>query len=153
MGLKSLFLQNKIADFSCTKCYSFISRKIFKTHAFSRWMKKAALTDADLCAAVIEMSQGLIDADLGGHIVKKRVAQRGQGKRGSTRTIVATKTAERWFFIYGFNKNERANIGRSELKALQEVAKTLLEFNEAQLAIAMAAGQILEVYEDGNTKT
>jgi DNA-binding transcriptional regulator YiaG len=41
------------------------------------------------------MAGGLIDADLGGHVVKKRVALPGQGKRGGARTIVATKLAER----------------------------------------------------------
>lgn len=99
------------------------------------------------------MRQGLIDANLGGHVVKKRVAQPGQGKRASIRTIVATGTAARWFFIYGFNKNERANIDRGELKALQEVAATLLGFDDAQLVIAMKAGQLTEVYDNGNHET
>jgi hypothetical protein len=36
------------------------------------------------------MANGLIDADLGGGIVKKRIALPGQGKRGSTRTLLAT---------------------------------------------------------------
>jgi len=40
-------------------------------------MKKAGLADDALCNAVSEMAQGLVDADLGGHVVKKRVALPG----------------------------------------------------------------------------
>src|SRR5690554_5415816 len=109
-------------------------RRVFKTRTFTRSMKKAGLTDSALCAAVEEMSQGLIDADLGGDVVKKRVALSGQGKRGGARIIVATKMAGRWFFLYGFSKSERSNIDKDELRVLQEVAKELLGFNDRQLA-------------------
>lgn len=108
-------------------------------------MAKAGLTDEALCKAVVEMGQGLVDADLGGHVVKKRVALPGQGKRGGARTIVATKLAERWFFLYGFGKNERANIDQDELKVLREMAKELLAFDDRQLATALMAGEIVEV--------
>jgi len=114
-------------------------------------MKKAGLTDAALCAAVEEMSQGLVDADLGSDIVKKRVALPGQGKRGGARTIVATKMAGHWFFLYGFNKNERSNIDKNELRVLQEVAKELLGFDDRQLTIALVAGEIVEIC-DGDDK-
>ena len=97
------------------------------------------------------MANGLIDADLGGHVVKKRVALPGQGKRGGARTIVATKMAGRWFFLFGFRKNERANIDKDELRALQEVAKELLALDDRQLDIALQAGEILEV-RDGDEK-
>lgn len=115
-------------------------------------MRKTGLTDDALCAAVTEMAQGLIDADLGGHVVKKRIALPGQGKRGGARTLVATKLADRWFFLYGFGKNERANIDLDELRVLQEVAKEFLAFDEHQLATALAAGEIVEVC-NGNDPT
>ena len=114
-------------------------------------MKKAGLTDAALCAAVDEMSQGLVDADLGGDVVNKRVALPGQGKRGGARTIVATKMADRWFFLYGFSKNERSNIDKDELRVPQEVARELLGFDNRQLAIVLAAGEIVEIC-DGDDK-
>jgi len=56
--------------------------RVFKTHYFSRWMRKTDLTDKSLCKAVKEMSEGLIDAELGGGIVKKRIGVAGKGKRG-----------------------------------------------------------------------
>jgi hypothetical protein len=125
--------------------------RVFKTRAFCRSMKRSGMTDVALWAAVLEMTQGLIDADLGGHVVKKRIAVTGQGKRGGARTIVATKLAERWFFIYGFRKTERANIDKDELRALQEVAKDLLGLDDRQLDIALQAGEIVEV-RDGDEK-
>jgi hypothetical protein len=123
--------------------------RVFKTRIFDRSMKRFGMTDGILRAAVLEMTQGLIDADLGGHVVKKRVALPGQGKRGGARTIVATKLAEHWFFIYGFRKSERANIDKDELRALQEVAKDLLGLDDRQLDIALQAGEIVEV-RDGD---
>ena len=84
--------------------------RVFKTRSFDRWMRKTALTDEALCAAVREMIQGLIDGDLGGGVVKKRVGLAGRGKRGGARTLVATNRGNRWFFVFGFEKNERANI-------------------------------------------
>lgn len=124
-------------------------RGVFRTRTFTRWMRKAGLTDDALCKAVSEMSQGLVDADLGGHVVKKRVALPGQGKRGGARAIVATRMADRWFFLYGFGKNERANIDKDELRVFQEVAKDLLGLDDWELANALSAGEIVEAC-DGN---
>jgi hypothetical protein len=125
--------------------------RVFKTRTFSRSMKRSGMTDEALWYAVLEMARGLIDADLGGHVVKKRVALLGQGKRGGARTIVATKLGEHWFFLYGFRKNERSNIDTDELRALQEVAKDLLALDDRQLDIALQAGEIVEV-RDGDEK-
>ncbi|MYD76645.1 MAG: type II toxin-antitoxin system RelE/ParE family toxin [Gammaproteobacteria bacterium] len=86
-----------------------------------------------MCGAVSEMVQGLIDADLGGGILKKRIAIFGRGKRGGARTIVATRMTDRWFFLYGFEKNEKSNIDKDELKALQELAKQYLEFSAMEI--------------------
>ncbi|MFA7346985.1 MAG: type II toxin-antitoxin system RelE/ParE family toxin [Desulfurivibrionaceae bacterium] len=127
-------------------------KRIFKTRTFSRWMQKSALSDDALSRAVFEMAQGLVDADLGGRVVKKRVALPGRGKSGGVRTIVATNRGDRWFFMYGFEKNERANIDKDELKFFQEVAKELLGFTESQLTAALIAGEIMEVC-DGNGET
>lgn len=119
--------------------------RVFRTRTFARWMKKSGLTDEALWVAAVEMCRGLIDADLGGYVVKKRIALPGQGKRGGARTIVASRMAGRWFFIYGFSKNERSSIDTDELRALQEVAKELVGFGDRQLAAALAAGELVEI--------
>lgn len=91
------------------------------------------------------MERGLVDADRGGHVVKKRVALRGRGKRGSTRTLVGTNFKDRWFFPYGFEKNERDNIEDKELSALQAIAKNLLALKDVQIKAAIADGALLEI--------
>ena len=115
-------------------------------------MRKTGLPEDALCDAVSEMTRGLVDADLGGGVIKKRIALPGQGKRGGARTIVATKIEGHWFFLYGFRKNERASIDRDELKMLQEVAKELLELDDQQLATALSAGEMMELCH-GNKPT
>jgi len=76
---------------SCnTWCYTSKLKRVFKTRHFGRWVRKAGLSDQALCQAVEEMAGGLIDADLGGGGVKKRVGIAGRGKRGGARTLVAT---------------------------------------------------------------
>ena len=67
-------------------------------------MRKTELSNDALRQAVQEMSNGLIDADLGGHVLKKRIALPGRGKRGSTRTLVATNRDDKCFFVFGFKK-------------------------------------------------
>jgi hypothetical protein len=78
-------------------------------------------------------------------VVKKRVALRGRGKRGSTRTLVGTNFKDRWFFPYGFEKNERDNIEDKELSALQATAKNLLALKDVQIKTAIADGALLEI--------
>ena len=123
-------------------------KRVFKTRTFSRSMKKTALTDAMLCVAIEEMDQGLVDASLGGNIVKKRVSLIGVGKRSGVRTIVATKMATRWFFLYGFRKNERTSISQRELKVLQHLAHDLLGYDDRQLRVALDTGEIEEICHD-----
>jgi hypothetical protein len=108
-------------------------------------MRKTDLLDAALCKAVAEMVDGLIDADLGGGVVKKRVALPGRGKRGGARTLLATNKGTRWFFMFGFEKNERDNISDDELELLQAVAADLLTRTAEQLDQAARDGTLLEI--------
>ena len=59
-------------------------------------------------------------------MVKKRIGLAGRGKRGGARTLVATNKGNRWFFVFDFEKNERANVGDEELEGLQAIAAELL---------------------------
>ena len=119
--------------------------RVFKTRHFSRWMRKTELTDSALCSAVAEMVQGLIDADLGGGVVKKRVGLAGRGKRGGARTLLATNKGNRWFFVFGFEKNDRANVSPDELEGLQTLAHELLARTSNQLDLAVADAALEEI--------
>jgi hypothetical protein len=118
---------------------------ILKTRHFARWARKSGLSDSLLKMAVLEIQRGLLDADLGGGIVKKRIALPGRGKRGSTRTLLATNGNDRWFFVFGFEKKERVDISENELESLRKVAKDLLDLTAAQIAVALGEGSLVEV--------
>ncbi|MDR2893617.1 MAG: type II toxin-antitoxin system RelE/ParE family toxin [Deltaproteobacteria bacterium] len=118
---------------------------ILKTRRFSRWMKKTLLHDATLLVAIEEMERGLIDAELGGYILKKRIALPGRGKSGSVRTLIATKKEDRWIFMIGFEKNEKENITSAELAAIQALARDYLEFSDQMLLAVITSGQLEEV--------
>jgi hypothetical protein len=91
------------------------------------------------------MNSGLVDAMLGGNVYKKRVAKPGQGKSGSYRTILAFKLKDKAFFMYGFSKNQRANISSKELVVLKRLASELLGYSELQLNKAVEKGELIEV--------
>ncbi len=88
--------------------------RTFITKAFDRWFRKTDLTDDALHNAVLEMAAGLIDADLGAGVFKKRVALAGRGKRSGARVLVASNLVDRWIFLFGFEKNKRANVSDQE---------------------------------------
>jgi len=109
-------------------------------------MRKTELTDSVLYEAVTEMAAGLIDADLGGAVVKKRIGIAGRGRRGGARTLVATNKGDRWIFVFGFEKSERDNISDEELEALQDLASTLLALAASQLDAAVTDGTLQEIF-------
>ena len=123
-------------------------KRILKTRTFNRWLRKTLLTDTALLKAIDEMEQGLVDADLGGDVYKKRVALPGRGKSGSTRTLIATNRQDRWFFMFDFEKNDKENITQAELAYLQKAAQVFLGYSDAELLLAIAREDFLEVHHD-----
>jgi hypothetical protein len=121
------------------------SSRVFKTRYFNRWMEKTELTDALLLNAIEEMKRGLIDADLGGGVFKKRVALPNRGKSGSVRTLIATNKNDRWFFMFGFEKNQQENIGVKEFRFLKDFAADLLTISEPRLLNALKSKDLLEI--------
>lgn len=119
--------------------------RIFTTRAFNRLDVAGELGDADLIAAVAEMNDGLWDVNLGGQVYKKRVALGGRGKSGGARTLVAFKSDDRAFFMYGFSKNQRGNITPKEKQALKLMARELLGYRNKQLRQALKHGALIEI--------
>ena len=119
--------------------------RIFATRAFSRLDVTRELSDADIITAVAEMNDGLWDVNLGGQVYKKRVALEGRGKSGGARTLVAFKSDDRAFFMYGFSKNQRSNITNKEKNALKLMACELLGYSGNQLRQALKHGVLIEI--------
>ena len=118
---------------------------IYKTRWFDRWARKQDLSTRALCDAVREMQAGLYEADLGGGLLKKRIARPGQGKSGGFRTLVATNKGSKWFFVFGFPKNVRSNIDKDEEHSLKKLASHLLSLSPPALVTAQRAGELMEV--------
>ena len=119
--------------------------RIFKTRLVARFAKREGIADASLTATVEDAERGLIDADLGGGIIKQRVARTGQGKRGGYRVLIAFRSMDRSIFLYGFAKNERDNIEASELRTLKQVGAYWLAADDMQLLQAIQDGVLTEV--------
>lgn len=125
---------------------------VYTTRWFARWARKEGLKTSSLCAAVQEMTMGLFEADLGGGLLKKRIARPGRGKSGGFRTLVATNKGNRWIFVFGFSKNVRSNIDADELEALKKLAAHLLSLTPQALSKAQRAGELMEVNDDAQNE-
>lgn len=124
--------------------------RVFKSKEFSRYARREGISDKQLCEAVRRAVLGLVDADLGGCLIKQRVARSGQGRRGGFRILMAFHHASRAVFVYGFAKNERENIQPDELEFWRSVAKAFIGLNESQLKTLLDQGEIHEVKYEGN---
>jgi hypothetical protein len=93
----------------------------------------------------------LVDADLGGGVIKQRIARPGQGKSGGFRILIVFRARTRAIFVHGFAKSEKDNIEKDELVALRRLAAELLAYDDKSLARAVASGVLLEVKCDEET--
>lgn len=123
--------------------------RVFKPKPFTRFADQEGIDDAMLCEAVRRANDGLIDADLGGGVIKQRIARKGQGKSGGFRSIVLFRRGERAFFVYGFAKSGRENIRKDELRAFRRLADEVFGLDDRALRAAMANGTVTEVICDG----
>jgi len=119
--------------------------RTFKTKAFSRFAGREGIDDTALCEAVDRARRGSVDADLGGGVIKQRMARKGGGRSGGFRTIVLFRRGELSFFVYGFAKSGRENLRRDELETFRRLADEYLALDRVGLAAAQAVGAIIEV--------
>jgi hypothetical protein len=119
--------------------------QVFVTKTFFRWMRKGKIGQEKILLTAHETFSGLSVVDLGAGLIKKRIATVGRGKRSAARVIIATRKQGRYFFLHGFHKNERTNLNEHELDYVRRIAKDLLDLTQQELAVAIQAGQIIEV--------
>jgi hypothetical protein len=118
---------------------------IYATRRFDRFAKKERIEPTELKAAVDRALRGAVDAELGGSLIKQRVAKSGRGRSGGYRTIIALRLDDFAIFLYGFAKNKRANITASELFALKQTANDFLALSEADRRELVALGSLVEI--------
>lgn len=123
--------------------------RVFKNAWFERFARKQKIQDGRLREAIRRAEQGLIDADLGGGVIKQRVARPGQGRSGGYRTLILYRQSQRAFFVYGFAKNQQTNVSDEEVGAFKKAAQHVLEMTDEQLSALIQNGQFSEVEHDG----
>jgi hypothetical protein len=121
---------------------------IFKTKPCLCFAAHEGLSDADLCDAVRRAQSGLVDADLGGGVIKQRLARPRRGRSSGFRSIVFFRKGDKAVFVYGFAKNDRSIIRRDELKAFRKLADHLLNYDDAALQAAVKNGTLIKVAYD-----
>ena len=119
--------------------------RIFLNKPFQRFARKEGIADHQLCEAVERAERGLLDADLGGGVIKQRVARPGGGRSGGFRSVILYRVNDLAFFVYGYPKSERENITEEDLKGFKLLAKVMLNYNEEQIRTALQADVLREV--------
>ena len=122
--------------------------RVFKTRWFVRFARSERIDDESLSEAIGRASRGLVDADLGGGLIKQRVARRGRGRSGGYRVIVAYRVEALAVFLYGFAKSESENIESDELDDLRLLARDWLQADAQRIAVALGGGALQEVRHD-----
>lgn len=123
--------------------------RVYKLKAFGKFQRREQIADKALAKAIRDAERGLIDADLGGGLIKQRVARPGQGKRAGYRTVIAYRCDDRAVFLFGFAKSERANLDGVELSYLQRIGRGYLGLEVDGIEAAIAAGELTEVSYGG----
>jgi hypothetical protein len=121
---------------------------IYKNRWFAKFASKEGISDAALIAAINQAKNGLIDADLGGGLIKQRIARDGSGKSGGYRTLIFFRDRSRSIFAFGFAKSDKGNLTAEELRAYKKAAKIVLALSQAQIDVEVTEGRLFEVYGD-----
>ena len=122
--------------------------RIFVVKAFDRFRRREKLSNALLRHTIDRVEAGLVDADLGGGLIKQRVARKGQGKSSGYRTLIAVRNGQRAVYLLGFAKKDRANLRPNELFDLRVLATLWLDLSDKQINQAIAEGDLQEVLDE-----
>lgn len=123
--------------------------RIFKNSWFVRFARKENIDDDALRDVIARAERGLVDADLGGGLIKQRIARVGEGKSGGYRSIIIYKSGSKAFFVFGFAKSVRENLTSAELLAFKQLAKNLLPMTDAELRKQIDEEFLIEVIDNG----
>jgi hypothetical protein len=123
--------------------------RVFLTKWFARYSRREGISESSLRDAIERAERGLIDADLGGGLIKLRIAREGKGRSGGFRMIVAYRIKDRAVFLFGFAKSERENIDPGDLVTVRQVAGKWLALDGQGIALAVTENELTEIDYDG----
>jgi hypothetical protein len=123
--------------------------RVLKNPWFVRFARKERISDSALCQAVARAENGLVDADLGGGVIKQRVARLGAGKSGGYRTLILYRSGVRAVFAFGFAKSGMDNVDEKDLVRLKALAEVTLGFTDLETTRLVEGGKLVEVRCDG----
>ncbi len=123
--------------------------RVFKNAWFGRFARKEKISAKALWEAVDRAEKGLVDADLGGGVIKQRIARPGESKSKGYRSIVLYRKGDKAFFVYGFPKSDLGNIRADEQEQFKKAAKSILALSDEQIRQLIENGQFEEVKKDG----
>jgi hypothetical protein len=108
-----------------------LTLKLLLDAGFDKWARRKSvnLSHEVIREAADEIVRGLVDARLGGFLIKKRVGRKDEGKRGGFRTIIAYRAGDRIIFLHGFAKNEDDNISDKERKVLVKLGHIYMDYS------------------------
>lgn len=119
--------------------------KKLSTKWFNKWSKKVNLSNQDLLETIQNLETGLSVSDLGGNLFKVRTKRKHSGKSTGFRTIIVLKSGEKAIFLYGFGKNEKENISKTDLKNLKKLGHDLISLDSKQLKVAISKGILFDL--------
>ena len=122
--------------------------RVYKNSWFVRFARKEKINDDALRDAIDRTQRGLIDADLGGGLIKQRIARVGEGKSGGYRSIIIYKSGSKAFFVFGFAKRMRENLTGPELLAYKQLAAILLPLTDTELDRQIEDEFLVEMFEN-----
>jgi hypothetical protein len=123
------------------------------TKPFARFARKARIREADLWETARLANAGVIDPDLGGGVIKQRIARAGEGRSGGTRSIILFRFKGRAVFVFGFEKKDLGNIKTNELEAFKELADVILGYSDAEIARRVVDGALIEIHPPQGDKS
>ena len=122
--------------------------RIFKNAWFGRFARKENISAKMLWDAVTRAEKDLIDADLGGGVIKQRIARPGESKSKGFRSIVLYRKGDKAFFVFGFPKSGLDNIRVNEEEQFKKAAKLVLALSDDRIDQLIENGQFEEVIKD-----
>jgi hypothetical protein len=122
--------------------------RIYKNRWFAKFAVREGISDAMLVAAIDQAERGLVDADLGGGLIKQRVAREGGGKSSGYRTLVFFRDGGLAVFAFGFAKSGKANLNAIELRTYKQAAKIVLALTQAQIDTEVREARLFKVIDD-----